>query len=65
MTLLLHGSSGLVLGVHTGQFLSNPIVYFHELADAAVDTDGLSFAQVTLVVFGRDALLVTRLRQSV
>ena len=61
MTGLLHGSCGLVLCVHASQFLSNPIVDLHELANAAIDADGLSLAQVSLVVLGRNALLVTRL----
>lgn len=36
---------------------------FHEFSDAAVDADSLSFAEVSFVILGRNALLVTRLRQ--
>ena len=60
---LLHGR--LVLGVHLGQLLSDAVVNVEELSDAAVDADGLSLAEVCLVVLRRDALLVTRSRQPV
>ena len=53
----------LVLGVHAGQLLAYPVVDLHELAHAAIDADGLSLAQVSLVVLGRNALLVARLGQ--
>ena len=59
---LLCGS--LVLGVHVCQFLPDAVVNLHELGDAAIDTDGLPLAQVSLVVLGRDAFHVARLGQS-
>ena len=61
LLLLLNGSgSGLVLCVHTGQFLPYTIVDVHELPDTAVDANGLPFTEVSLVVLWRDTLLVTR-----
>ena len=59
---LLCGS--LVLGVHVCQFLPDAVVNLHELGDAAINTDGLPLAQVSLVVLGRDAFHVARLGQS-
>ena len=56
-------SCRLVLGVHASQLLPDPVVDLHELADAAIDADGLSLAEVSLVVLGRNALLVARLGQ--
>ena len=54
---------GLILGIHASQFLANAVMDFHELAHTSVNADGLSLAQVSLVVLGRDALLVARLGQ--
>lgn len=49
----------LILHVHLCQLLSYLIVNLHELADTPVQADSLSFAQVTVMVPRRDALLLT------
>ena len=55
---------GLVLHVHASQLLADAVVHLEKLCDAAVQTDGLSLAQVSLVVLWGDALLVARARES-
>lgn len=60
---LLHGR--LVLGVHGGQLLPDAVMDLHELGHATVHTYGLALAEVSLVIFWRDTLLVTCSGQSV